>query len=119
PALMKDLCRYINDNWLHRDVINLCAFIIWRLGWIHPFLDGNGRIARSVAHTVFHIRQGLLPCQKSLMKLTGDTRTLYRSNVASTELIFQQTGNIDKALRPLEQWLRDFFRDQLETPSSF
>ena len=69
PALMNDLCRYVNDNWLHRDVVNLCAFIIWRLSWIQPFLDGNGRIARSVAHTAFCIKhRGFPPSKKSLLE---------------------------------------------------
>ena len=120
PALMSDLCRYVNDNWLHRDVVNLCAFIIWRLLWIHPFLDGNGRIARSVAHTVFCIKhRGFLPSQKSLMERITDNRDIYVANLLSAHRIFLQTRNIDDALRPMEQWLRDLLSEQLESASSF
>jgi Fic family protein len=120
PALMSDLCRYVNGNWRHRDVVNLCAFIIWRFGWIQPFFDGNGRIARAVAHTVFCIRhRGFLPSQRSLLEQIPDNRKLYVSNLESAHRIFLQTRNIDEALRPIERWLRDLLSQQSEAASSF
>ena len=35
------LCEYINDNW-NKSAVNLAAYVLWKMNWIHPFADGNG-----------------------------------------------------------------------------
>jgi len=36
--------------------------VLWRLSWIHPFSDGNGRTSRAAAHVVLSIKlDSLLP----------------------------------------------------------
>jgi fido (protein-threonine AMPylation protein) len=35
--------------------VHLAAYALWRLGWIHPFHDGNGRTARALAYAVLRI----------------------------------------------------------------
>jgi hypothetical protein len=42
------LCQYVNDNWSTKSALHLAAYVLWRLNWIHPFADGNGRTARTV-----------------------------------------------------------------------
>jgi fido (protein-threonine AMPylation protein) len=45
-SLMAEMCDYvstIDDPW------DAAAMILWRANWIHPFDDGNGRVARAVA----------------------------------------------------------------------
>jgi Fic family protein len=114
PALMNDCCRYVNDNWLNRDAVHLCAFIVWQLCWIHPFPDGNGRTGRALAQMIFGIRNGgSLSTQKSLMEQLTDNRKLYISNLESAHRIFFQTRSIEKALGPLEQWFRELLSEQL------
>jgi len=34
---------------------------MWRLNWIHPFADGNGRTSRILSYVVLSIRSGALP----------------------------------------------------------
>lgn len=34
--------------------------VMWRLNWIHPFTDGNGRTSRAVSYLVLSVRAGLL-----------------------------------------------------------
>ena len=44
------------------DPVRLHAFALWRLNWIHPFLDGNGRTARQFSYFPVCIKFGkLLP----------------------------------------------------------
>ncbi len=57
PELVEQLCDYVNDNW-DRPPIHLAAYILWRLNWIHPFVDGNGRTARAVSYLVLCVRLG-------------------------------------------------------------
>ena len=52
PALIEDMCDWVNDNWGTATALNLCSFVMWRLNWIHPFLDGNGRTSRAVSYLV-------------------------------------------------------------------
>jgi Fic family protein len=54
PELVEDLCDYVNG---HRDrsPIHLAAFVMWRLNWIHPFTDGNGRTSRIASYVVLCI----------------------------------------------------------------
>ena len=44
--LVEDMCDYVNENWEAKSAIHLAAYIMWRLNWIHPFADGNGRLSR-------------------------------------------------------------------------
>src|ERR1700691_2453032 len=54
--------RPVNEHWEESNAIHLAAYILWKLNWIHPFADGNGRTARAVSYAVLCIKlDGLLP----------------------------------------------------------
>ena len=36
------------------------AYALWRLNWIHPFIEGNGRTARAACYLLMCVRQGTL-----------------------------------------------------------
>ncbi len=42
PELVEEMCDHVNNNW-DRSPIYLAAYVLWRLNWIHAFVDGNGR----------------------------------------------------------------------------
>lgn len=42
-------CAKYVDRWQTEDPIHAATFLLWRLNWIHPFMDGNGRTARAAA----------------------------------------------------------------------
>jgi len=42
------------------DAVHLAAYVMWRINWIHPFRDGNGRTARAVSYLILNIRLGQL-----------------------------------------------------------
>src|SRR5690606_21040487 len=54
----EDLCEWVMRHWEEKSAIELCAYIMWRLNWIHPFADGNGRTTRAVAYLVLCVRSG-------------------------------------------------------------
>jgi Fic family protein len=65
PAFVADevqaLCEYINDNW-EKSAVHLAAYVLWKMNWIHPFADGNGRTARAISYVVLSIKlDSLLP----------------------------------------------------------
>src|SRR5437660_648445 len=57
------MCRYVNEHWRAadedlKDALHLAAYLMWRLNWIHPFRDGNGRTSRAVSYLILTIRLG-------------------------------------------------------------
>ena len=56
------MCECVNSQWHGRDAIELAAYVLWRMHWIHPFADGNGRTARVVSYVVLSAKlDSLLP----------------------------------------------------------
>lgn len=60
---VQEMCAYVNTHWHAsgddlQDAIHLAAYLMWRLNWIHPFRDGNGRTSRAVSYLVLTIRLG-------------------------------------------------------------
>ena len=55
--LVENLCDYVNDHWETSSAVHLAAYVMWRLNWIHPFVDGNGRTSRVLSFLCF--RQSL------------------------------------------------------------
>jgi Fic family protein len=78
PARIEELCDYVADNWW-KPPIHLTAYVLWRMNWIHPFTDGNGRTARAVAYLVLCVRLGYrLPGTKTIPELiTADKDPYY------------------------------------------
>jgi Fic family protein len=54
PELIEELCDYINQNQT-KSAIHLAAYVMWKLNWIHPFPDGNGRTSRITSYVVLCI----------------------------------------------------------------
>jgi fido (protein-threonine AMPylation protein) len=51
--LLEEMCDYINERWRESGAaIHLAAYAMWRLNWIHPFVDGNGRTSRILSFYV-------------------------------------------------------------------
>lgn len=78
--LVEDLCEYVNDNWDDASPIHLAAYVMWRLNWIHPFADGNGRTSRILSFVVlFSKLNALLPGTPTLPDLIIDHRPEYEA----------------------------------------
>jgi Fic family protein len=50
PEEVAELCSYVNNHWDDSSAIHLGAYILWKLNWIHPFADGNGRTQCSASN---------------------------------------------------------------------
>ena len=45
--VLEELCDYVNEHW-DAPAIDLAAYVMWRLNWVHPFVDGNGHVANPI-----------------------------------------------------------------------
>jgi Fic family protein len=77
-SLVEDLCDYVNDNWSVKTPIHLASYIMWRLNWIHPFEDGNGRTSRAVSYLVLATKLGyVLPGTKTIPDQISSSKNSY------------------------------------------
>jgi Fic family protein len=61
PNHMDRFFSVIHENWTIIDTpTELAAYALWRLNWIHPFIEGNGRTARAACYYLLCMRQGSL-----------------------------------------------------------
>jgi len=63
PQLMDMCLSLVHEHWRGADQkLSLPAFVLWRMNWIHPFVEGNGRTARAACYYLICMAYGdLLP----------------------------------------------------------
>ncbi len=77
------MCAYVNANWHAsgddlNDALHLAAYLMWRLNWIHPFVDGNGRTSRAISYLALCVRLGnLIPGSPTIADQIVDNRQPY------------------------------------------
>lgn len=75
---VEDMCDWVNANWSTRSAIELCAYAMWRLNWIHPFADGNGRTSRAVAYLVLCVKaEARLPGTPTIPEQIAEDKAPY------------------------------------------
>jgi Fic family protein len=81
------MCEYINDNWAAKSATHLAAYVLWKMNWIHPFADGNGRTARAISYVVFSIKlDGLLPGTPTIPEqIAADKQPYYKALEAADD----------------------------------
>jgi len=115
PAHMGSLCRYVNENWDKKDLVHLASFCLWRLNWVHPFRNGNGRTARAVSYMVLCAKYGnLLPAKNSIGQQIVENKTPYDQNLRLADTVYAGTQNIDAALQGLEAYMTHILKEQIK-----
>lgn len=78
PSLVRDAIDWINNEKGRKSALELAAFALWRMNWIHPFKGGNGRTARAVAYLIVCMGNGrMLPGEPSMPAIICDERDEY------------------------------------------
>ena len=92
---VEELCDYVNDNW-DKSPVHLAAYVLWRLNWIHPFTDGNGRTARALSYVVLCIRLGYrLPGTNTIPEqISRDKMPYYRALESADRAFKEQELNL-------------------------
>lgn len=58
PEYIEEFCDYLNDHRDDATPVHRAAYAMWRLNWIHPFSDGNGRASRIFSYVVLCVGLG-------------------------------------------------------------
>ena len=95
PELIEEMCDYVNTNW-SRTPIHLASYVLWRLNWIHPFVDGNGRTTRVVSFVVLCVRLGYrLPGTNTVPDQISRDKNPYYQALELADAAYQNEKNID------------------------
>lgn len=102
----------VHENWsIGDDPMVLPAYALWRLNWIHPFVEGNGRTARAACYYLICLKAGMiLPGKKIVPERIRENRDPYYAALQAADRNWDQ-GDFD--VSELSAYLGDLLRDQL------
>ncbi|HEY4125234.1 MAG TPA: Fic family protein [Rhizomicrobium sp.] len=112
PESVEEMCDYVNGNWEKR-ATHLAAYVMWRMNWIHPFTDGNGRTARAASYLVLSMRLNLkIPGNRTIPEMIIDNRVPYYEALEQADMSIPAASvDLDK----MEELLETLLAKQLLT----
>ncbi len=109
--LVESLCDYVNEKWESHSAIHLASYVMWKLNWIHPFADGNGRTSRILSYLVLCIKtNSVLPGTPTIPEQIVDNRVPYFDALDAADAAWVR-GMID--LSQMERLLSGMLAKQL------
>jgi Fic family protein len=111
PDLMDRFISFIHENWDNLTPTQMAAYGLWRLNWIHPFIEGNGRTARAVCYYLLCMKYGgLLSGRKIVPERIRENRGPYYAALQAADRAWDE-GNLN--LTELEEYLARLVDEQL------
>ncbi len=96
PDEVDRLISVIHENWtVILNPMTLPAYALWRMNWIHPFIEGNGRTARAACYYLICMKQGrLLPGTKIVPERIRENRAPYVAALRAADRAWEE-GHFD------------------------
>ncbi len=115
PKLMAEMLAYIAREWTSASASRLAAYILWRINWIQPFEEGNGRTARAASLMALCLKYSMwLPGKNIIPKQIRDNRTPYYNALHAADYHYLKTkGGID--VSEVENYLQELLAKQLQS----
>jgi Fic family protein len=106
------MCEYVNNSWATKSAAHLAAYVLWKMNWIHPFADGNGRTARTVSYVVMSAKlNSLLPGTPTIPEQIAVDKQPYYRGLEKADKAWSETGQVD--VSDLENMLNTMLAAQL------
>ena len=89
------------------------AYALWRLNWIHPFIEGNGRTARAACYYLMCMRHGALLPRRRIVpeRIRGNRSPYYAALQAADRHWANGQFNVDDLALYLERLLVEQLRE--------
>ena len=115
PNLMDRFFSVVHENWTIVDHPTwLAGYALWRLNWIHPFVEGNGRTGRAACYYLICMKYGkLLPGKKIVPERIRENRTPYYEALKAADIAWDQ-GKLDVSV--MARYLEELLKGQLTEP---
>ncbi|MER8394733.1 Fic family protein [Mesorhizobium sp. M1340] len=108
---LTEFCDYINDNWHERTAFYLSAYAMWRLNWIHPFADGNGRTSRALSYLLLSTKLGyVLPGSPTIPQQIETDNSHY---IEALEMADEAASKGEEDISEMENMIRAMLAKQL------
>ena len=110
--LVDEMCQYINANFGRLSGVQLAAYAMWRINWIHPFMGGNGRTSRGASYLLLNVRLGFnLPGMNTIAQQIEKDRDPYYAALQECDESFKANEIAD--LTPMEELIKKLLAVQL------
>ena len=117
PALVEELCDYVNDQFKSTAALHLASYVMWRINWVHPFDDGNGRTARAASYLVLCVKlDSRLPGKPTIPNLIVDQKKPYYAALEAADVAWAKNGRVD--LSAMEELMGNLLGAQLVSAMS-
>jgi Fic family protein len=111
-GLMAECTAYLVDGWDKHSPTHLSAYALWRLNWIHPFVEGNGRTARATSYLAMCAKHGMwLPGANTIPMQIRLDRKPYYAALSDADEQWKNGKTLD--LSTLEQYLDGLLTKQI------
>jgi fido (protein-threonine AMPylation protein) len=112
PNEMDRFFSVVHENWTIFDHPTLLpAYALWRLNWIHPFVEGNGRTARAACYYLICMKQRrLLGGKKIVPERIRENRQPYYDALRAADHAWSQ-GHFN--VSQLADYLSELLKAQL------
>ena len=112
PDEMDRFLSVVHENWtVIENPMVLPAFALWRMNWIHPFVEGNGRTARAACYYLICMKLGrILPGSRIVPERIRDNRQPYYEALQAAARAWED-GQFD--FSQLAAYLSDLLKAQL------
>ncbi|MEW6451057.1 MAG: Fic family protein [Pseudomonadota bacterium] len=112
PDLMDRFISFVHENWYIYSPTELAAYALWRMNWIHPFIEGNGRTARAASYYLLCVRHGaLLGGRKIVPERIKEDRVGYEAGLEAADRAWA-AGHLD--FSQMEEYLAGLLAAQLQ-----
>ena len=103
---------FLHENWyVDPHPTLLAAYALWKLCWVHPFVEGNGRTARAACYYVLCVKNGgLLSGRRIVPERIRDNREPYYEALRTADRHWHE-GNLD--VTELADYLAESLEAQL------
>ena len=93
---LDDFFEALTNQWAGRSAIELGAFCLWMINWVHPFKNGNGRTARAFSYACLSLKLGfVLPGTPTVIDLIMRQREEYQDALKVADIAFEEKGEPD------------------------
>lgn len=109
---VQEMCDYVNTHWADASAIHLAAYLLWRLNWIHPFADGNGRTSRMISYMALSIKlNSMLPGVPTIPDQIAGNKAPYYHALENADAAWAATKAVD--VSEMEAMLEAMLAQQL------
>lgn len=104
----------LSAMWETADAIAVASWCLWRINWIHPFKNGNGRSARAFAYACLCLRFGfMLPGTPTVIDLIMGSKPEFEDALRRADETFEESGSPD--LAPMNTYIEKLVIKQLSS----